>query len=185
MYPYHHTCTASTPPPPPSVINITFQMIHFSPRMNLHRYTTRPWFTLVLTLSFFFSLFLWLYLWHMEVRGSNWSCSCWPMPQQCKIWAISVTCATACSNSRYLTHWVRPRTEPHLRGHYAEFLTCWATKELHSRCSHSMKLDKCTRMYIYHCNIIHCPKNPLCSAIHLSPIPEYFLLGYNWHRTLH
>ena len=32
-----------------------------------------------------------------------------PQPQQCKIWALSATYTIAHSNTKYLTHWVRPR----------------------------------------------------------------------------
>ena len=35
-----------------------------------------------------------------------------PQPQQCQIWAVSVTCTTAHSNSRLPTHWARPGIEP-------------------------------------------------------------------------
>ena len=47
-------------------------------------------------------------------RGSNWSCSCWPMPQpqQHSFWATSATCATACGNAGSLTPWARPGIEP-------------------------------------------------------------------------
>ena len=35
-----------------------------------------------------------------------------PQPQQCQIWAASVTYTAACSNAGSLTHWVRPGMEP-------------------------------------------------------------------------
>ena len=65
----------------------------------------------------FFSLsFLGLRAWHLEVPrlGSNWSYSCWPIPQpwQRQIRAMSATYTTAHSNARSLTHWTRPGMEP-------------------------------------------------------------------------
>ena len=76
-------------------------------------------------LNQFIYLFIFIYLffcflgphpWHMEIPrlGSNWSYSCWPMPQpqQCGIWARSVTYATAHGNARSLAHWARPGIEP-------------------------------------------------------------------------
>ena len=60
--------------------------------------------------------FLGPYPQHMEVPrlGSNWSYSCWPrpQPQQHSIRAISATYATAHSNARSPTHWMRPGMEP-------------------------------------------------------------------------
>ena len=35
-----------------------------------------------------------------------------PEPQQCQIWAMSVTHTTAHSNAGSLTHWVKPRIKP-------------------------------------------------------------------------
>ena len=64
--------------------------------------------------SFFFGGEGGLHLRHGQFLGlvSNLGCSCWlwPQPQQGRIQATSVTCATACSNARSLTHWVRPGT---------------------------------------------------------------------------
>ena len=52
--------------------------------------------------------------WRFPGQGSNQSCSCWPMPQpqQCQIWAMSVTYSTAHSNVGSLPQWVRPGMEP-------------------------------------------------------------------------
>ena len=49
-----------------------------------------------------------------QARGLNWSCSHWPtpQPQQCQIWAASLTYTTAHSNVGSLSHWVRPGIEP-------------------------------------------------------------------------
>ena len=47
-----------------------------------------------------------------QARGSNQSCSCWPMPQQHRIQAESVTYTTAHSTAGSLTHWVRPGIKP-------------------------------------------------------------------------
>ena len=44
--------------------------------------------------------------------GLNQGYSCWPMPQQLGIWAISVTYTTAPGNAKSSTHWVRPGIEP-------------------------------------------------------------------------
>ena len=60
--------------------------------------------------------FLGPHLWHMEVPrlGSNQSYSCQPtpQPQQCQIWAMSVTYTTGHSNVGSLAHWVRPGIQP-------------------------------------------------------------------------
>ena len=45
-------------------------------------------------------------------QGLNRSCSCQPQPQQHRIWATPVTYTTLHGNSRSLTHWARPGTEP-------------------------------------------------------------------------
>ena len=62
---------------------------------------------------FFFFCFLGL---HVEVPrlGSNWSYSCWPMPQpqQCRIQAISENYTTAHGSAGFLTHWARPGIKP-------------------------------------------------------------------------
>ena len=54
---------------------------------------------------------------HMEVSRlgvKSESCSCRPIPQpqQCQIWAMSVTYITAHGNTRSLTHWAGPGIEP-------------------------------------------------------------------------
>ena len=43
-------------------------------------------------------------------RGSNWSRSCWPVPQpqQRQIWAASAIYTTAHGNTGLLTHWAGP-----------------------------------------------------------------------------
>ena len=68
------------------------------------------------TFLFFFLSFVLLgpHPQHMEVPRSNRIYSCWPTPepQQCKIWAASVTYTTAHSNARSLTHWARPGMGP-------------------------------------------------------------------------
>ena len=54
--------------------------------------------------------FLAPHLLHMEVPRSNWTCSCWPMPQpqQYQIWAIAATYTIAHGNTRSLTYWAVP-----------------------------------------------------------------------------
>ena len=49
-----------------------------------------------------------------QARGANWSLSCqlMPQPQQCQIWAASVTYTTAHGNAGSLTHGARPGIEP-------------------------------------------------------------------------
>ena len=69
-------------------------------------------------LSFFFFFFFLLFRATLMVyessqaRGQSWSC--WPMPhpQQCGIWATSVTYTTVHGNTGSLIHWVRPGIEP-------------------------------------------------------------------------
>ena len=60
-----------------------------------------------------------------KARGSNWSCFYWPVPQQCQIWAASVTCATARSNAGFLTHWAGPGIKPTASWILVRFLTPW------------------------------------------------------------
>ena len=79
----------------------------------------------------FFLFFWWPHLQNMQVPrlGLNLSCSCRPVPQPWQHWiqALSATYATACSNARFLTRWVRPGIKPHSHRHYVSFLTHWAT----------------------------------------------------------
>ena len=58
-------------------------------------------------------------------RGSNWSCSCWPMqqPQQCQIQATSGTYTTAQGKAESLTHWAGPGIEPPSSWILARFIT--------------------------------------------------------------
>ena len=53
-------------------------------------------------------------MWKLPGYRSNWSCSCLPtQPQQSQIWVASaIYTTTACSNTRSLTQWARPRIEP-------------------------------------------------------------------------
>ena len=53
------------------------------------------------------------------------SCSCWLMPQQCRIQATSATYTTAHSSTESLTQWVRPGSEPISLGKLAGFVTSW------------------------------------------------------------
>ena len=83
---------------------------------------------------FFHFLFLYFYgrTWSIKKfpeEGSIWSCSCrpTPQPQQCQIRAASVTYATAGSNTRSLTQWMRPGIEPTSSQRWVRFLICWAT----------------------------------------------------------
>ena len=70
------------------------------------------------TLHIYIYFYLGLHAQHMEVPSLgvqlDWNYSRWPMPQpqQCQIWAMSVTCRTAHGNARFLTHWVRMGIEP-------------------------------------------------------------------------
>ena len=70
------------------------------------------------TLLFFFAFFLRLYPRYVEVPRlgveSELQLPCWPtpQPQQCWIWAASVTHTTAHGNSGSLTHWARSGVEP-------------------------------------------------------------------------
>ena len=73
---------------------------------------------------FSYSAYIYIYFYlglhaqHMEVPSLgvqlDWNYRRWPMPQpqQCQIWAMSVTCRTAHGNARFLTHWVRMGIEP-------------------------------------------------------------------------
>ena len=65
-----------------------------------------------------------------QARGSNQSHSGWPapQPQQRRIWATSATYTTAHSNTRSLTHWLRPRIEPESSWILVGLINCWATK---------------------------------------------------------
>ena len=53
-------------------------------------------------------------IWRFPGYGSNQNCSCWPVPQpqQCSIWAVSVTYTIAHSNTGSLTHRARPGIKP-------------------------------------------------------------------------
>ena len=85
----------------------------------------------------FFFLFLWLHLWHMEFSkpGIKSELQLAPTPQTWlhRIQSTCATCATACSNTRSLTHWTKPGIEPsssqrqyevlNLLSHYRNSLT--------------------------------------------------------------
>ena len=50
-----------------------------------------------------------------------------PQQQQSRVWATSATYASAHSNARFLTHWVRPGIEPASSWLLLVFLTSWTT----------------------------------------------------------
>ena len=50
-----------------------------------------------------------------------------PQPQQCGIWATSMTYTTAYSNTRSLTQWARPVIRPASSWMLVRFINCWAT----------------------------------------------------------
>ena len=60
--------------------------------------------------------------------GLNRSYSCRPTPQsqQCWIWAVSATYATAHSNARSFTHWAGPGIKPVSSWIPVRFVNCWA-----------------------------------------------------------
>ena len=66
----------------------------------------------------------------MEVPRSNLSYSCWPtpQPQQCGIWASSVTHTTVHANARSLTHWAMTGIEPESSWILVGFIIHWALK---------------------------------------------------------
>ena len=70
-------------------------------------------------------------MWKFSGLWSNWSCSCWPMPQsqQLEIRAASLTYTTACSKAGSLTDWVRPGIESESSLIPVGFLTHWVTRE--------------------------------------------------------
>ena len=66
--------------------------------------------------------------WRIPGSGMNQSYSCRPTPQpQRGIQAPSAIFITANSNSRSLTHWGRPGTEPESSWILLRFINCWAT----------------------------------------------------------
>ena len=86
-------------------------------------------FHIVPFLDLFFVLFIYIYFFSFfflflaapmaygssQARGPKLgSCNCQPtpQPQQCRIWAISVTYTAACNHAGSLTHWARPGIEP-------------------------------------------------------------------------
>ena len=86
---------------------LTINMIHYIKGGDLICLPT-PCHTL------FFCLFRALPAAYRSCWGSNWSYSCWriPQPQQHQIGATSVTYAIACSNVKSLPHWARPGIKP-------------------------------------------------------------------------
>ena len=66
-------------------------------------------------------------IWKFPGSGLNWSCSCWPAPQQRGIWAASVTYPAASSNAGSLTQWPRPGIKPTTSWILVRFLIHWAT----------------------------------------------------------
>ena len=68
-------------------------------------------------------------IWKFPGYGSDQSYSCrpTPQPQQHQIWATSVTYATACGNTRSLTHWVRSWVKLASSCIVVGYLTHWTT----------------------------------------------------------
>ena len=68
---------------------------------------------------------------HMEVPRlgvePELSCQPTPKPQQCGFWASSVTYTTVHGNTRSLTHWTRPESEPASSWMLVRFVSNWAT----------------------------------------------------------
>ena len=93
-------------------------------------------------------------------QAKGYSCRFTPQSQQHQIWAISATYTTACVNTRSLTHWVTPGTELNPHGHYAGFLTCWATtRTLHFNFNNNVILDDFIEtLYEYSKNLNSKPK---------------------------
>ena len=83
---------------------------------------------------FFFFVFLWPHLQHMEVPrlGVNWSCSCRPTPQPEPSWirAASATYTTTHGNTRALDQWARPEIKPVSSWITVRFITAEAQWEL-------------------------------------------------------
>ena len=52
-----------------------------------------------------------------------------PEPEQCQIWAVSVTHTRAHGNTRSLTHWARPGIEPSTSWFLVGFISHWAMTE--------------------------------------------------------
>ena len=91
-----------------NLLSITYHLSNH-PVFNLPSQIVNAFFSFFLV--FFF---LGLHLWHMKVPrlGSNQSYSCQCTPQLHRIWAAPMTYITAHSNTRSLTHWVRPGIKP-------------------------------------------------------------------------
>ena len=82
--------------------------------------------------SFFFFFFAFLvhtcWIWKFPGYGFNQSCSRWPtpQPQECHIWATSMTYDAAHGNTGSLTHWMRPGINPMCSWILGGFTTCSA-----------------------------------------------------------
>ena len=72
-----------------------------------------------------------------------------PQPQQCRIWAVSVTYTTAHGNAESLTHWAKPGIEPLSSWILVGFLNCWATKGT-PRYLYFFKAAWCSIIFTYH-----------------------------------
>ena len=79
-----------------------------------------------------------------QIRGSNQSCSCWPMPwpQQPQIQDTSVTYTTAHRNARSLTHWATPGIKPVHSWIPVRFITAEPQQELPD---HSFNFSNCNQ----------------------------------------
>ena len=66
-------------------------------------------------------------IWRFPGQGLNRNRSCWPIPQQHRIWASSASYTTAHGNAGSLTHWTVPGIEPESSWILVGFLNHWAT----------------------------------------------------------
>ena len=65
-------------------------------------------------------------MWNFPGEGSNQSC--WPMPWQCRIRAMSAIYTTAHSNAGYIIHWWRPGIKPTSSWFLIGFVNHWSLK---------------------------------------------------------
>ena len=93
-------------------------------------------------------------IWMFPGWESNWSYSCWstPQPQQCRIWAASVTYNTAHSNTRSLFHWVRPGIESSTSWFLVGFVSTGPWRELLCVCFNDFGFQCASTSYCIFCD---------------------------------
>ena len=96
-----------------------------------------------------------------------------PQPQQFQIWVTSATYTTAHSNTRTLTHWVRPRIEPATSWFLVRFISTAPWWEVLFKCIFdtflssfgTLKMWILAPLILYHGSLVYCFHFLICLSV--------------------